>query len=90
VQVAQLASNPVFVTTVVESAAVPEPVAHEAQIEFVESQTYPVSQASSQDKTEPETPHALQLVTNPVYVNPVPVFFPVWQLTQTEFPESHS
>jgi len=51
VQVAQLVSNPVFETAALESAAVPEPVMHEAQIEFVASQAYPVSQESSQDKT---------------------------------------
>jgi len=50
VQVAQLVSNPVFETAALESAAVPEPVMHEAQIEFVASQAYTVSQESSQDK----------------------------------------
>jgi len=89
VQVAQLASNPVFVTAVVESAAVPEPVTHEAQIEFVESQAYP-GEHCLQVKAKVETVQSSQSLTNPVYVNDVPVFAPVPQLTQAEFPESHS
>jgi len=88
-QVAQLASNPVSVAVAPLSILVPEPVTHEAQIEFVVSQTYPVAQAP-QLITEPVTPHSLQLADSPVYVNPVPVFVPVAQLTQTLFPESHS
>jgi len=89
VQVAQLALNPVSTTAVLESAAVPEPVTHEAQILFVESQVYPVAQ-SVQVKTLAETVHVSQLATNPVYVNDVPVFAPVAQLTQAAFVVSHS
>jgi hypothetical protein len=80
---------------VVESTAVPEPVTHEAQTEFVESQANPVRQSPPvsrlpQDKTlVVPTVQSPQLATIPVYVKDAE-FAPVAQLTQTVFVTSHS
>jgi hypothetical protein len=90
VQEAQLASNPVCVFAVVESAGVPEPVMHEAQTEFVASQAYPVKQAVQVKPLERETVHVPQLETIPVYVSDVPVFAPVAQLTQALYSVSQT
>jgi len=86
----------VCATTVVESTAVPEPVTHEAQTEFVESQANPVRQSppvsgfKPQDKTlVVPTVQSPQLATIPVYVKDAE-FAPVAQLTQTVFVTSHS
>jgi len=89
VQVAQLASNPVCETAVVEAVAVPEPVTHEAQSWFVESKAYPAGHWTQVISLVVSTSHHSQSATNPVYVNDAE-FTPVWQLTQTLFVVSHS